>query len=82
MSNKDESTFEGYESVRQGAKEGMGGGQGVQGSGVAGGHEGSQKQAPASGSTGQKQDWLDKGITSVGKKFGFNLVSSNVPAGC
>ena len=56
----------------------MGGGNGVHGSGVAGGHEGNatQKQAAASStSTGEKQDWLDKGITAAGKKFGFNVVS-------
>ena len=68
--------------------QGMGGGYGAHGSGVAGGYEGSgaqsqgqqQQQQPGvgSGSTGQpaeKQDWLDKGITAAGKKFGFNVVS-------
>ena len=31
---------------------------------------GGQTQQP----TGEKQDWLDKGIEAAGKKFGFNVV--------
>jgi hypothetical protein len=46
---------------------GMGGGRGVHGSGVAGGHEGQ--------SSTEKQDWLDKGITMAGEKAGVNIVS-------
>ena len=34
---------------------------------------GGQMQQP----TGEKQDWLDKGIEMAGKKAGFNIVSSN-----
>ncbi|THH32316.1 hypothetical protein EUX98_g1844 [Antrodiella citrinella] len=73
----------GYESISQ-DQQGMGGGAGTQGSGVAGGYEGSQNQAGGGAQmgntqagTGQKQDWLDKGITSVGKKLGFNVSESN-----
>ena len=44
-------------------------------SGVAGGYEGSQQGAQQQAApTGEKQDWLDKGITAAGKKFGFNVV--------
>lgn len=59
--------------------QGMGGGYGAQGSGVAGGYEGnqaSQGQQAAGAQSGEKQDWLDKGITAAGKKFGYNIVSS------
>ena len=53
----------------------MGGGHGTHGSGVAGGHEGNtQSQSQAQGGTQEKQDWLDKGITMAGKKFGLNIV--------
>lgn len=58
--------------------QGMGGGYGTHGSGVAGGYEGNQasqsKQTASSQQAGEKQDWLDKGITAVGKKFGYNVV--------
>ena len=37
--------------------------------GGAGGYEGSQQSQ-----TGEKQDWLDKGIESIGSKVGFNVV--------
>ena len=39
------------------------------GMGVSGGYEGSQQSQ-----TGEKQDWLDKGIESIGSKVGFNVV--------
>ena len=64
--------------------QGMGGGYGAPGSGVAGGYDGNQsqasgqnpqsQQAPAQGGA-EKKDWLDKGIASIGKKFGMNVVS-------
>lgn len=56
----------------------MGGGRGAMGSGVAGGYEGSNQeetQSQTQGQTGEKQDWLDKGIESFGKKAGINIVS-------
>lgn len=69
--------------------QGMGGGYGTHGSGVAGGYEGNQaqsqtqgqgqgmqqQQAGATGQPAEKADWLDKGITGIGKKLGFNVVS-------
>ncbi|KAI0339340.1 hypothetical protein BDW22DRAFT_1400583 [Trametopsis cervina] len=60
----------GYDSLTQSAgDEGMGGGAGAHGSGVAGGHE---------GQTGaEKQDWLDKGIEWAGKKAGVNVSDQN-----
>lgn len=74
----------GYESIRNDPQEGMGGGEGAHGSGVAGGYQGSQQnaqtqaqgQGQAAGTTAEKQDWLDKGIIGVGKKLGFNVVRS------
>lgn len=71
----------GYDSVRQSSDESqndMGGGDGTHGSGVAGGYEGNsqnQNQNDNQGGTQEKQDWLDKGISSVGQKFGINIVS-------
>ena len=70
----------GYDSVRQSqtdSQQDMGGGQGVHGSGVAGGWSGSgdqQAQAGAQGAQAEKQDWLDKGISMAGQKFGVNVV--------
>ncbi|KAI0084980.1 hypothetical protein BDY19DRAFT_997216 [Irpex rosettiformis] len=65
------STGEGYDQMTKSSTDaGMGGGQGVHGSGVAGGYQGS-------GNTQEKQDWLDKGLESVGKKAGFNLSDAN-----
>ena len=72
----------GYESMRSDPQEGMGGGVGAHGSGVAGGYEGSQQnaqtqaqgQGQAAGTSAEKQDWLDKGIIGIGKKFGLNVV--------
>lgn len=64
-------TGQGYDQISsQQENQGMGGGVGAQGSGVAGGHEGQ--------STTEKQDWLDKGIQGIGKKFGMNVVSVNI----
>lgn len=61
---------QGYDQVSSKSEnQGMGGGVGAHGSGVAGGYEGGQQQ-PA-----EKQDWLDKGIEMAGKKTGFNIVS-------
>ena len=56
---------------------GMGGGVGAHGSGVAGGYSSNadQSQTNTSGQTGEKQDWLDKGIEWAGKKAGVNVVS-------
>lgn len=69
----------GYDSLRQSQDEtqnDMGGGNGTHGSGVAGGYEGnSQNQTQTQSGTQEKQDWLDKGISSVGQKFGINIVS-------
>ncbi|PCH37102.1 hypothetical protein WOLCODRAFT_83725 [Wolfiporia cocos MD-104 SS10] len=42
-------------------------------SGVAGGYEGNQQQNSGSAQTGKKQNWLDKGIESMGKKAGMNV---------
>lgn len=76
----------GYDSVRQSqtnTQHDMGGGQGIQGSGVAGGYTGSSgHQTGTGGPTGQagqagqaeKQDWLDKGISMAGQKLGINVV--------
>ncbi|TCD60932.1 hypothetical protein EIP91_009285 [Steccherinum ochraceum] len=77
MSN--ETSNAGYDSVRS-DDQGMGGGQGAHGSGVAGGYEGTQPAQSTQGTqqqTGEKQDWLDKGITAAGKKLGFNVSESN-----
>lgn len=49
----------------------MGGGVGAHGSGVAGGYEGNQQQS------GEKKDWLDKGIEFAGKKAGVNVSDAN-----
>lgn len=56
----------------------MGGGQGAMGSGVAGGYSGNSGSNNTSSQTGEKKDWLDKGLESLGKKAGFNLVSALV----
>ena len=56
----------------------MGGGRGAMGSGVAGGYggtSGNQQQVQ-----GEKKDWLDKGISALGNKFGVNVVSASVNA--
>lgn len=72
--NQDQGQQGGYDSIRQSqgeTEDNMGGGYGSHGSGVAGGYEGSNNQQ----STQEKQDWLDKGISSVGQKLGVNIVS-------
>jgi len=62
----------GYDQASQSSNDdGMGGGAGAQGSGVAGGYGGSQQQS------GEKQDWLDKGIEAAGQKAGFNVSNAN-----
>ena len=56
----------------------MGGGRGTMGSGVAGGYggtSGNQQQVQ-----GEKKDWLDKGISALGDKFGVKVVSASVNA--
>ncbi|KAI0794822.1 hypothetical protein C8Q75DRAFT_511073 [Abortiporus biennis] len=78
----------GYDqTMSQNAQTDMGGGVGAHGSGVAGGYEGSTQsgqtqtgtqttqstQPQQTGTGAEKQDWLDKGITGVGKKLGFNV---------
>ncbi|RDX46451.1 hypothetical protein K466DRAFT_582388 [Polyporus arcularius HHB13444] len=58
----------------------MGGGRGAMGSGVAGGYEGNSQgnsQSSQTSQTGEKQDWLDKGIESLGKKAGVNVSDKN-----
>ncbi|RPD65192.1 hypothetical protein L226DRAFT_609864 [Lentinus tigrinus ALCF2SS1-7] len=60
----------------QGASD-MGGGGGAMGSGVAGGYEGNSQQSQASAATGEKADWLDKGMMGLGKKFGVNINQKN-----
>lgn len=52
----------------------MGGGRGAMGSGVAGGYEGNSQSSQTT-QTGEKADWLDKGLESLGKKAGVNIVS-------
>ena len=53
----------------------MGGGRGAMGSGVAGGYGGSSGYQQQQSQTGEKKDWLDKGIDALGDKAGFNIVS-------
>ncbi|KAJ3481022.1 hypothetical protein NLI96_g7944 [Meripilus lineatus] len=73
----------GYDNLTQSqtdSQHDMGGGQGIKGSGVAGGYTGSggsQAQAGAQGAQAEKQDWLDKGISMAGKKFGVNVSQEN-----
>ena len=75
----------GYDNLTQSqtdSQHDMGGGQGIKGSGVAGGYTGSggsQAQAGAQGAQAEKQDWLDKGISMAGKKFGVNVVRLSLP---
>ncbi|KAI0634897.1 hypothetical protein C8Q77DRAFT_1054645 [Trametes polyzona] len=61
-----------YDEMQSSQSESMGGGQGAMGSGVAGGYSGNQQS-----STGEKKDWLDKGIESLGKKAGVNISDKN-----
>ena len=69
----------GYDQMAKSQKdEGMGGGYGAHGSGVAGGYEGNQAQGQQGGQGVEKQDWLDKGIQAGGKKFGMNIVSLRI----
>ena len=84
--NSNMSGGEGYSQMQGKAEQqDMGGGGGVHGSGIAGGYEGSQASSGTGsfggmqqgGQSGEKQDWLDKGIEMAGKKAGFNIVSSN-----
>lgn len=65
----------GYVSSMQGENN-MGGGQGVFGSGVAGGYIGN-KQQQRTQQPQQQQDWLDKGIEFAGKETGLNIVCGN-----
>ena len=68
-----------YDEMQRSQGGDMGGGGAVAGSGVAGGYENNQNQSqPATGmaQTGEKQDWLDKGIEAAGRKFGINVVST------
>ncbi|KZT63181.1 hypothetical protein DAEQUDRAFT_734112 [Daedalea quercina L-15889] len=75
-----------YDSMQGGQQQqgSMGGGQGAFGSGVAGGYgsNNSQSQQTAQGQnqnqsqTGEKQDWLDKGIEALGAKAGHNISNS------
>ncbi|KAI0674078.1 hypothetical protein C8Q78DRAFT_1067227 [Trametes maxima] len=60
-----------YDELQSSQSDGMGGGRGAMGSGVAGGHSGNTQ------STGEKQDWLDKGLESLGKKAGFTVSDKN-----
>ncbi|KAI0682733.1 hypothetical protein BC835DRAFT_1398696 [Cytidiella melzeri] len=69
----------GYDQMTNSADDtGMGGGQGVHGSGVAGGYGGqSQSQTQTQSQPAEKQDWLDKGLEMAGKKAGYNLSDAN-----
>lgn len=68
--SQDQSNSQGYDQISsQQENQDMGGGAGVHGSGVAGGHQGQ--------SATEKQDWLDKGIQGIGKKFGVNVSEQN-----
>lgn len=66
----------GYDGMAQSSQtdEGMGGGAGAHGSGVAGGYSSNADQQQTSNTTGEKKDWLDKGIEWAGKKAGVNVV--------
>ena len=74
-----------YDELQRSQGGDMGGGRAAAGSGVAGGYEGQGQQAQAAAGgqgqqqqqqqAGKKQDWLDKGIESAGKKVGANVVS-------
>ncbi|KAI0827184.1 hypothetical protein BC628DRAFT_1418762 [Trametes gibbosa] len=68
-----------YDELQGSQPGGMGGGQGAMGSGVAGGYSGNQQQTQQSQQTqtGEKQDWLDKGIEAIGKKAGFSISNKN-----
>jgi len=69
----------GYDNLQQSQQDGMGGGQGAMGSGVAGGYDGNsqqqqnQNQNQSSGQNQGQQDWLDKGIEFMGQKAGMNV---------
>lgn len=72
----------GYDNMQQSGQDDMGGGRGAMGSGVAGGYGGSQSDQQSQqgqqgqGQTQENQDWLDKGLTMMGKKAGMNVVRS------
>ncbi|KAI1798445.1 hypothetical protein LXA43DRAFT_31255 [Ganoderma leucocontextum] len=74
-----------YDELQRSQGGDMGGGRAAAGSGVAGGYESHEQQSqPASAGegqrqqqTGEKQDWLDKGFESVGKKVGINVSDKN-----
>ncbi|KAJ8475358.1 hypothetical protein ONZ51_g6596 [Trametes cubensis] len=63
-----------YDQMQSAQSSDMGGGQGAMGSGVAGGYSGNQSQSQPSG---EKRDWLDKGIEAIGKKVGVNISDKN-----
>lgn len=72
----------GYDNMQQSGQDDMGGGRGAMGSGVSGGYEGNQsnqqgqqgqQNQQGQGQTQEKQDWLDKGLTMMGKKAGMNV---------
>jgi len=69
MSDQSQDTNAGYQSMSN-QEEGMGGATDNSQAGGTG-------TAGQPGATGEKPDWLDKGITSVGKKLGFNVSQSN-----
>lgn len=73
LSGSDQGMGGGYHGMSQASNTegGMGGGAGAHGSGVAGGYSSNADQSQG---TGEKKDWLDKGIEWAGKKAGVNVV--------
>ncbi|KAI0763959.1 hypothetical protein BD413DRAFT_616012 [Trametes elegans] len=63
-----------YDEMQSSQSNTMGGGHGAMGSGVAGGYSSNQSQSQTSG---EKADWLDKGIEAIGKKAGFTVSDKN-----
>ncbi|KAI0353333.1 hypothetical protein OH77DRAFT_1458393 [Trametes cingulata] len=72
--NQGQGTGGAYDEMQSSQSNNMGGGQGAMGSGVAGGYSGQSGQTQP---TGEKQDWLDKGLEAVGKKAGVNVSDKN-----
>ncbi|KAM5543729.1 hypothetical protein V8D89_002346 [Ganoderma adspersum] len=77
-------TGSGYDELQRSQGGDMGGGRAAADSGVAGGYEGhgQQSQAAMGGQApqqqaGEKKDWLDKGMASMGKKVGVNVSDKN-----
>ncbi|EMD36229.1 hypothetical protein CERSUDRAFT_95573 [Gelatoporia subvermispora B] len=66
-----------------GGEDQMGGGQGLFGSGVAGGggqapsNQQQQQQQQGQSQPAEKQDWLDKGIEWASQKAGYNMSDQN-----